>query len=64
MYKVGNLLMEGGDYKNAIAYFDRVLDKIPESSVAWFAKGKALQRRGQQKDADRCFERASKLATR
>jgi tetratricopeptide (TPR) repeat protein len=35
--------MEGGDYKNAIAYFDRVLDISPESSVAWFAKGKALQ---------------------
>lgn len=62
MYKLGNILVEVGDYKGAIQYFDQIIDKKSDSSVAWYAKGKALQMNGQDTDAERCFERAGKLA--
>jgi tetratricopeptide (TPR) repeat protein len=62
MYKLGNILTTIGDFRSAIEYFDRIIEKKPDSSVAWYAKGVALRKNGQDQDAERCFQRAGKLA--
>lgn len=55
--EIGEELIAQGRRKEAIVYFDKVLETDPENRLANIRKGEYLQDSGQSADADRYFDR-------
>lgn len=53
-------LMQTGDYDNALALFDAVLDKLPNDPVTLTSRGHALKTFGRHDDAVQSYQRAAK----
>lgn len=62
MYMLGGLtLHKGGDYQNAVIYFDKALDIDPNYAELWKNKGNALSSQGRYEDALNCYEKALEI---
>jgi tetratricopeptide (TPR) repeat protein len=59
--KKGNTLFEETKYEEAIACYDRVLEKDPKNKWAWINKGSALAELTKHEDAILCFEKAVEM---
>jgi tetratricopeptide (TPR) repeat protein len=57
----GLALLARGDLDGAIATFDAVIARDASHAGAWFSKGEALERQGNEAGAGACYERASEL---
>lgn len=55
LFEEGIVKMEEGEYQKAIEYFDRALDKNPEYTSAYNAKGVALYQQEKYDDAIEAF---------
>ena len=59
--KHGDLRDSQGLFVKAIAAYDVALAIDPEDADAWYNKGETLFKMGQEKEAVKCFEIATKL---
>jgi tetratricopeptide (TPR) repeat protein len=59
----GNLAAKHGNFDAALAEYDRVLQKTPQSAQAWLGKGKVLGGRGENAGALRAFQQAAEFDT-
>jgi tetratricopeptide (TPR) repeat protein len=57
-YKLGVYFMDKKEYDKAIGFFDEVTRLSPENSMAYHAKGAALSKMGNYKEASAAFQRA------
>jgi tetratricopeptide (TPR) repeat protein len=59
--KKGNIFDSKGQYKEAIASYDKALQIDPEDADAWFDKGETLKKMKKHTEAKKCFEKATNL---
>ena len=57
----GNLLDSQGQFKKALAAYDKALAIDPDDADAWFNKGETLMKMGNITEAARAFDRATDL---
>lgn len=59
--KKGNSLFEEAKYEDAIAYYDKVLEKDPKNKWAWINKGYALAELTKYEETILCFDKAVEM---
>ncbi|HIK57383.1 MAG TPA: tetratricopeptide repeat protein [Synechococcales cyanobacterium M55_K2018_004] len=62
-YRLGNLLVQQGDLKGAIAYYQQAIDLSPQPPAdLWIEQGHAYRGLGQYRQALRCYDQGLAIA--
>jgi len=64
LYKKGLSHAKIEDYEEAIRYFDKAIQLDPSNALAWIGKANALTESGNEGEARKCFDKASKINPR
>jgi tetratricopeptide (TPR) repeat protein len=59
---LGNIAINSGDYKTAIAEYSKVLERVPRSADVWMRLGETHRRAGDITSAASSFKKAQELA--
>jgi tetratricopeptide (TPR) repeat protein len=51
-------LMQAGRYDEALGFFDKILDRVPDDAVTWTSKGHALKTLGREAEAIEAYRAA------
>ncbi|MDG7050506.1 MAG: tetratricopeptide repeat protein, partial [Nitrososphaerota archaeon] len=61
LIRKGISLSKKSNFKEAIVYFDKILDVDAKNGAAWFRKGLALRELGKYEESLMCFDKALEI---
>jgi len=60
--RIGRVLLDAGQYREAVEYLSRATEELPKAAAAWHGLGRALEGMGWIGDARDAFQTAARLA--